>query len=132
MATSEIMEGESRFRGIVEAAGIGLATADLQGRVLSSNASFRRMLGFNADELARMRFRDFTHPADIATDEHQLARLVRGEIDQYSLDKRLFTNTGDLLWVHIVVSMLRRSEAEPYAILLIENITDRKHAEEHS
>jgi PAS domain S-box-containing protein len=132
MSTSEVMEGEGRFRGIVEAAGIGLATADLQGRVLSSNPSFRRMLGYSPEDLAHMRLADFTHPDDVAIDSHQLASLVRGEIDQYSLDKRLFTKAGDLLWVHIVVSMLRRSDSEPYTILLIENITDRKHAEEHS
>src|SRR5438309_6178315 len=132
MATSELMEGEARFRGIVEAAGIGLATADLHGRVLSSNPPFRSMLGYNADEFAGMRFSDFTHPADAGLDAQQLASLVRGDIDQYSIDKRLFTKAGDLLWVHVVVSMLRRSEAEPYTILLIENITDRKHAEEHS
>jgi len=132
VATSDLMEGEGRFRGIVEAAGIGLAAADLQGRVLSINPAIQRMLGYRADELVGMRFSDFTHPADIAFDSQQFESLVGGEIDQYSLDKRLYIKNGTLLWVHVVVSMLRRSESEPYAIFLIENITDRKHAEEHS
>src|SRR5436309_14970668 len=102
MATPEVMEGEGRFRGIVEAAGIGLAAADLQGRVLSINPSIQRMLGYRADELAGMRFSDFTHPADVAFDTQQFKRLVRGEIDQYSLDKRLYVKNGTLLWVHVV------------------------------
>ena len=130
MHTSDWMKNKSRFSVILEAAGIGLATADLRGGVLGSNPSFQKMIGYSAQELKKLYIKDFTHPGDAALDAQQFADLVQGKIEQYSSDKRYQTKNGELVWVHVVVSMLHQPASEAYVVLLIENITNRKRAEE--
>jgi PAS domain S-box-containing protein len=130
--SSDFMESESRFRGIFEAAGIGLATANLSGFLLSGNSSFQKMIGYTHPELSKMHFRDFTHPDDFVIHEQRFSDLVQGRTDEYSLDKRYYTKSGQLLWVHIVASILHRSTSDAYTIFLIENISDRKQSEEHA
>ena len=131
MHTPDLMKNKGRFSKILGAAGIGLATADLHGGVLSSNPSFQKMIGYSTQELSKLHIKDFTHPGDAALDAQQFADLVEGKIEQYSSDKRYQTKNGELVWVHVVVSMLHQSASEAYVVLLIENITDRKRGEEH-
>lgn len=132
MHTSDFTETEGRFRGVFEAAGIGLATADLRGSVLSSNPAFQTMVGYSAQDLQKMHITDFTHPDDAALDAQQFGDLTEGRIDQYSVDKRLRAGNGEFIWVHLVVSILHRSAPDAYAVFLVENVSNRKLAEEHA
>ena len=75
MPDSELINPGGLFRGAFEAAGIGLATADVSGALLSTNPSLQRMLGYTAEELSRMRLADFTHPNDVSLDAQQFGRL---------------------------------------------------------
>jgi signal transduction histidine kinase len=49
----------------------------------------------------------------------------------YSLEKRYITRRGEIVWVNLTVSLRRRSSGEPkYFILVVQDISDKKHAEE--
>ena len=59
------------------------------------------------------------------------ARLLRGEIPCYTLDKRLLRKDGQVIWGQLTVSLLRDAEGKPtHAIGMTEDITERKRAEE--
>ena len=47
-------DSEERFRTMFEAAPIGMIVRDLDGRILSTNPSFERMLGYSGDELGEL------------------------------------------------------------------------------
>jgi len=63
-AEEALAESEAKYRGLVETAGAGVATADLEGRFSFVNQALCDMLGRTKDELVGMPFTAFLHPED--------------------------------------------------------------------
>jgi signal transduction histidine kinase len=60
-----------------------------------------------------------------------LHRLLRGKIETYSMEKRYIKKDGSTVWANLTVSMARESSGESgYTIAVIQDITQRKRAEE--
>jgi PAS domain S-box-containing protein len=53
---------------------------------------------------------ELTHPDDPARDIALVVRLVAGEIDGYSLDKRFIRKGGSVLWAQVSVNRVRRPD----------------------
>jgi PAS domain-containing protein len=53
---------EERLRRILDTTSIGVSVADVQGRLISANGAYQRLVGYDEAELTRMRIADFTHP----------------------------------------------------------------------
>ena len=82
------------------------------------------------DELTTLSFQDFTHPDDLALSIEKLRLALDGKVDEYSLEKRYFTKSGSTIWCRTSVSVVRNTDQTPnYFICIIQDITDRKHAE---
>ncbi len=129
--TGELRESEGRFRGVFEAAAIGVAVGTLDGRSLESNRMLQEMLGYSGEELRRMVFTEFTHPDDVAADREQYKELVAGKFNHYKLEKRYIRKDGQEIWGRLTVSLVRGAEDEPrFTISMVEDITERKRAEE--
>jgi PAS domain S-box-containing protein len=57
-------------------------------------------------------------------------RVLAGEIETYTLEKRYFRTDGSIVWVNLTVSLVRQGDGAPdYFISVIEDITERKQAE---
>ncbi|HSB75554.1 MAG TPA: PAS domain S-box protein, partial [Terriglobales bacterium] len=124
-------EGEARFRAIFEAAAIGIAHFTLDGKIVESNRALEQMLGYSHAELQGMPLVRITHPEDRAEDEHCFAEMTAGRKDQYQLEKRYVRKDGEVVWARLNVSLVRAPGGEPqFAIKLVENISERKRAEE--
>lgn len=130
-AQAALKESELRFRGTFENAAVGIAHVSREGRWLRVNERLLEIVGYGRPELVQMTFQDITHPDDLADDLKLFEQLKAGEIDSYSLDKRYYRKDGTLIWVEITVSMQETaSGTEPYVIAIIEDITERKQAEQ--
>ena len=126
-----LRESEEWFRGIYERAGIGIALEGLDGCFIDSNPAFQEMLGYERDEIAGMHFADITYPDDLSEDMALAASLVAGEVERYRLEKRYVRKDGRILWGTLTGSLVRNAEGAPqFLIGMIENITERKQAEE--
>jgi PAS domain S-box-containing protein len=130
-----LTEGERRFRTIFEGAGTGVALADKEGRVIESNLALQRMLGLSAGDLRLTPFADListTQPGGGGTNgEDPFLELITGRRQEYRLEKRFSCRDGSQLWAGIVVTLVRGSGEVPrYMIAMVENITERKAAEE--
>ncbi len=124
-------ESESRFRAIFESAAVGLALGNLQGIMLVVNATFAKMLGYSAEELVGKKYTEYTHPDDAGIQQGLLDELFSGKRDKILLEKRYIHKNGDVIWGRLNISLIRDAEGAPlYGIGIIENITDRKQAEE--
>lgn len=126
-----LREAEERFRSAFENAAVGMALVDLNGCWLRVNQSLARLVGYPAEELVGMRFRDLTPSEDQPADEAALHDLVSGRIPAYHREKRYRRADGKLVWISLSVSLVRDDAGRP--ILLIsqmQDITDRKAAEE--
>jgi len=130
-AYAELAASETRFRGAFDHAPIGMALVGLDGRFLLVNRALCTMVDYGEAELLALDFQAITHPDDLAADIEQARRLVAGEADGYTLEKRYRQRTGRIIWAQVSVSLVRDEEGTPrYFISQIEDITARKALEE--
>jgi diguanylate cyclase (GGDEF)-like protein/PAS domain S-box-containing protein len=111
---------------ILSLAPIGVGLVDAEGRTILSNDALRVMLGYSEEQFAHLHFRDFTHPDDIARNEELFARLMRGEIDRFDLDKRFVHRDGHQVWGRLLVAAMTTQDGQRLAIGLLQDITEEK------
>lgn len=130
-ALAALEESEERFRATFDQAAVGVAHVATDGRWLRVNRRLCGILGYSREELLQMRFHDVTHPDDLAPDLALLRELVAGRIPHYQMEKRYVRKDGAIVWIGLTVSMVRAAAtAESYFISVVEDIGERKRAEE--
>ncbi|WP_377480177.1 MAG: PAS domain S-box protein [Microcoleus anatoxicus] len=131
---SEIAASESaeRFRATFEQAAVGMAQANLEGKLLLVNQKLCEILGYSRTELSEKNFKEITFPEDLEPELHHLQRLLAGEIETYSMEKRYIGKNGELIWANLSVSLLQEQNGNKYLMGAVENIMARKQAEEFS
>jgi PAS domain S-box-containing protein len=116
------------FRDIFNASPIGIAVENLEGQPLL-NPAFCSFLGFSEEELRNKHCVDFSPHEDAQKDWALFQQLRAGSIDHYQLEKRYFRRDGSLVWGSLSISLLK-SSASPLVLAMVEDITDKKKAEE--
>jgi len=125
-----ILASQKRFQAIFDHAPIAIALIDLQGYPIISNLPLSKMLGYSSDELAKMKFTEFTFPEDIDKDMNLFTDLLAGKILDYSMEKRYIHKNGSLIWAKLFVSTLNDKSGLPQEIVgIVKDITERKHSE---
>src|SRR5215470_19683013 len=117
------------FYDAFKASPIGIAVENLEGQPLFVNAAFCSFLGFSEEELRCKHCVDFSPPEDAAKDWALFQQLRAGSIDRYQIEKRYFRRDGSLVWGLLSISLLN-SRPSPLVIAMVEDITDKKTAEE--
>ncbi len=132
MRTRAILEeSEERLRATFEQAAVGIAHVGIDGRWQRVNQKLCDIAGYGGDELLGLTFQDITHPDDLEADLAQIRRLLAGEIETYSMEKRYFRKDGSLVWIDLTVSLVRTPQGEPkYFISVVEDITEKKRVQE--
>lgn len=126
-----LKQSEARFRDIFEHAPIGIAHLGLDGSWLRVNQWLSDILGYDHQTLMRHKFTDFTHPDDLEQDMWQFERLIKGELDSYSIEKRYICRDGSILWANVTKSLQRDAEGKPaFSISIVQNISERKKIED--
>ena len=129
-AEEALRDSEARFRTIFENAGVGMAVVDLEGHPVKTNPALRQMLDYSEEELSRMVFTEFTHPDDREADLRLYGELAAGKRDRYEIEKRYLKRGGGVAWGQLVVSLVKDPQRRPvYCVGMVEDITERKHAE---
>ena len=126
-----LQESESHFRTIFQNAAIGIARVDRCGRPIECNSALCSMLGYTEAELCGMSFVEYTHPDDVELDFGLYKELVAGARSNYQIEKRFICKGAAPLWGKLTVSAVKSPSCEfLFAIGMVENITDQKHAQE--
>ncbi|MGE0471287.1 MAG: PAS domain S-box protein [Nitrospira sp.] len=129
-AEEQLRESEERYRATFANAAVGIAHVGLDGRWLRFNEALCEITGFSRDELRHMTFDDVSHPEDLEADWSQARRVLAGEIQTYSMEKRYIRKDQSVMWVGLTVSLMRNDEGTPlHFISVIEDIEERKRAE---
>ncbi len=124
-------EIQQRFETAFSDAPIGMALVGLDGRFQRVNRSLCEITGYPRERLLELTFQEITHPDDLDADLASLEQLLAGTIDRYSMEKRYFTASNNLIWVNLSVSMVSDPDGKPlHFISQIEDISDRKRLEE--
>jgi len=128
-ARHALMPDTQVFRDIFDASPIGIAVENLEGQPLFVNRAFCSMLGFTEEELRTKHCVDFSPPEDAEKDWALFQQLRAGSIDHYQLEKRYFRRDGSLVWGNLSVSLLK-GRTSPLVLAMVEDITDKKRADE--
>lgn len=121
---------EERFRRYFELPLIGAAITAPDKGWLEVNDSLCALLGYSREELERLTWAELTHPDDLAADVAQFNRVIAGEFDGYSLEKRFLKKGGEPVPASIAVHCVRDAAgAVEYFVALIQDLTARKAAE---
>ncbi|MEG4024130.1 PAS domain S-box protein [Microcoleus sp. S13C4] len=129
---SEIALAQSaqRFRATFEQAAVGMVQASVEGEFLLVNQKLCEILGYSRQELVEKRFQEITWPGDLASELELLRQLLAAEIENFSLEKRYIRKDGELVWANLTVSLLREQNGTQFLMGVVEDIRDRKQAEE--
>ena len=74
---------------------------------------------------------ELTHPDDLGIDVMQFERVIGRRIEGYSVDKRFIRQDGALLYAEVSTRCVRRANgAVDYFVMVAQDITERKEAEE--
>lgn len=130
-AESALTLSETRFRGAMESAPIGMALVSLDGHWIDVNAAMCAIVGYSKEELRSLTFQDLTYPEDLNADLAHLADILSGRIRTYSMEKRYIRKSGDTVWALLSVSLARKEDGTPdYFISQVEDIDQRKRQEQ--
>jgi diguanylate cyclase (GGDEF)-like protein/PAS domain S-box-containing protein len=115
---------------VFESALVGIARVDLGGRVVEANRALQEMFGLVQDELRGRVLHEFIHPEEAEPSQREWKDLVDGALDHSRAERRIVRRDGQPVWVNLTVSMVRDRSSRPrFAIVMLENISERKQAE---
>ncbi|HEY0322499.1 MAG TPA: PAS domain S-box protein [Pyrinomonadaceae bacterium] len=124
-------ESEERFRSYFQLGLIGMAITSPSKGILEVNDEICNILGYERDELLQKTWAELTHPQDLAIDIAQFNRVMSGETEGYSLDKRWIRKDGQVIDGTISVKAVRHADGSVnYFVALLQDITERKRMEE--
>lgn len=130
-ASDVLSASENRFRRYFEFGLIGMAITSPAKRFLEVNDELCRMLGYKREELLQKSWAELTHPDDLADDVEQFNRVITGETDGYTLDKRWVRKDCRIINSIVSAKSVRRANGSvDYFVNLVQDITERKRAEE--
>jgi diguanylate cyclase (GGDEF)-like protein/PAS domain S-box-containing protein len=122
-----LLESEERFRSTFDAAAVGMALVDLEGRFIQVNAALCHLVGYTEAELTQKTFQDITHPDDLESDLALLNELLSGTRQSYQMEKRYVKKDGRVIWILLSGSAVRDSTGKVlYFVGQIQDINERK------
>ncbi|MEI7612006.1 MAG: diguanylate cyclase [Betaproteobacteria bacterium] len=122
---------EQRFRAYFERSMVGMATTRPNLDWIDINPALCKMLGYSADSLYRMTWAQLCHPDDLLSELAEFDRLLSGEIDEFEMDKRFIHSSGSIVSIDLAVRAVHNPDKTiDYFVVLFEDITERKAAEE--
>jgi PAS domain S-box-containing protein len=129
VAEQALREQNRRLAVTYEHATVGIAEIDAEGKRLRVNATACAITGRSREELLGGNVFDVAHPEDRDDDLRQYRRVVAGDIDRYSTEKRMVRKDGTVIWASVMCSGVRDSDGKfLYAVRIFQDVTEAKRA----
>jgi PAS domain S-box-containing protein len=130
-AEQALRESEERFRNYFELSLTPMAITAPGKNWLRVNERLCDLFGYRSEELTARTWAELTHPDDIAADLAQFERMLRGEIDGYSLEKRFLRRDGETVHTLLSVRAVRQPDGiVDYCLAQLLDITGLKQIEQ--
>jgi two-component system, cell cycle sensor histidine kinase and response regulator CckA len=131
LAAHQLRESEERFRSYFNLPLIGFAITSPTKGWVAVNDRLCQYFGYSREELDQTDWAKLTYPDDLAADLRQFHRMLAGEIESYSLEKRFVRKDKAVVWAHIAVGCVRKADGTVDLVCgCLQDITDRKNEEE--
>jgi PAS domain S-box-containing protein len=121
---------EARYRSLVETAGAGVATTDLEGNFTFVNQALCDMLGYRSEELLDKPFADFLHPDDVEGILQIFLNAFQNPTRKPQLEFRAIHKDGHAVYCYSNPTILWHEGQIAGFNAVILDVTARKRAEE--
>jgi len=125
-----LRESEGRLKAIFANAAVGIAELDAEGRFALANDSLCRLLGETVERLRTLSLAEIAHEDDREDVSAVLRSLVHGEEETYVGERRFLGRGGATIWLKLALALARDESGAPRVAAVIEDVTERKNAEE--
>ena len=127
-----LVASETLFKTMFMEAPLGIALiGSLTGQLYSINPMFANIAGRTMEEMIGINWMSITHPDDVQEDLDNMALLNTGEISGFHMEKRYLHPNGTAVWINMAIASLYiQDKAHPRHLCMIEDITERKRAED--
>jgi PAS domain S-box-containing protein len=123
-AVAALRRSEERFRAVYRNAPVGIAIADVEGRVQEVNPLLCSMLGYSEEELRTLAFRHLIHPDDYDPERRQVTRVLAGGTPSELFAMRLLHRSGAVVCAQVGLSAIHGATPESTHLLaLVEDVT---------
>ncbi|MHC1730287.1 MAG: PAS domain S-box protein [Syntrophobacteraceae bacterium] len=127
LAEKALRASDEVNRATFEQAAVGIAHVGINGHWLRVNDRLCAIVGYPREELMQLTFQDISHPEDLEKDLDYVRRMLSGEINTYSMEKRYLRKDRSQVWANLTVSLVRTDTgAHQHFIAVLEDITERK------
>jgi PAS domain S-box-containing protein len=132
LAEKALKESEQKFRALFEQAPLGIALIDsTTGQFLKLNPQYCKIIGYSESEILGLTFQRITHSDDIQNDLENLRCLREDRQRTVQQEKRYIRKDGSVVWISLTcVPLGDVPGAEQQHIAMVEDITERKQAED--
>ena len=128
-ARRKLEAAEARYRAVFDQAAMGVARLTPTGAVLEANDAFCALLRRDREILLGATLQNLMHPDSLDATMESAAKLLAGEAETCSAERRVLIPGGDL-WIHLTASMVRVDGQPAYILAIISDISARKQAED--
>lgn len=127
-----LRERDAQFQSVFHGSAIGMFVISIPSCIITyANLSFHKMMEYRENELIGVCFTDLTHPDDAAAERNLFNAIEKGTQSWFQFEKRSMKKNGGVIWIRTTISIsLDPERPVELAIGMVENITERKHAEE--
>jgi PAS domain S-box-containing protein len=130
-AEEPVHQQEQCLAATYQHAGIAIAELDAEGKLLRANAQWCALTGYSPDEVPGRSIFDETDDEDAEADHKQFQRQVAGELDRYTIEKRIRRKDGSYVWASIISSSVGDANGRfLYAVRVQHDLTERRRTEE--
>ena len=130
-AEAALRESEERFRAVFDEAPVGLVIGGPDQTIALANKALCEMTGYAAEDLIGKKVQDFIHPDDLDVSADQVKRLLAGEIDSFTVERRYLAKGGQPFWAQATTATIRGGNGKlAFGLGIVHNIEERKRARE--
>ena len=124
----KLEESETLLNSVFQRIPVGIAAGSSFGNFSVINPTFEKIIGWTKEQLKECDWEKITHPDDLPLNNE---KNNNGEINEYSLEKRILKEDGSYSWVDLEVTSLGEpNDKEKLYMWIIQDTNDRKLAKE--
>ncbi len=121
---------EAKWRSLFETCPAGIALANVQGEFLDANPAYLAQLGYTRDEMAKIRYQDYTPPKWQEREAQNVAQLKASGVPMY-FEKEHIRKDGTVFPVALTGWVIREGGGSPDTLgAFVQDISERRHAED--
>jgi PAS domain S-box-containing protein len=129
-AEAELRESQERLALLFDYAPVGIDELGPDGSIVRVNPRFCEITGYTSAQLRSMHVQELIHPDDLEADRANVQRMLSGELDSYTMERRFLRRDGSIVWAEVNRAVVRDDSGEPLLVVgAVRDMTVQRKAE---